>query len=106
VFRTEEFDADFAKLDGSDQQRVRKIRDQLREQGDSVGKPLGGVRLFREKRFKGKRLYFLVYEKPRVVLLLGIGDKKAQQATINQILADLAHYQQYVFNRLKKERLG
>lgn len=102
VFKTEEFDRDYSKLDKSEQKRVDKILDQLLERGGEVGKPLSGLSFFREKKFDGKRLYYLVYSNVFVVLALAIGDKKAQQATINQILMNLAEYQQHVFEALRK----
>lgn len=102
VFKTEEFDGDYAKLDKSEQERVDKILGQLIGKGGEVGKPLAGLSFFREKKFGGKRLYYLVYSDILVVLALTISDKKAQQATINQILLNLAEYQQYVFETLRK----
>ncbi|NOZ58153.1 MAG: hypothetical protein GXO66_01025 [Euryarchaeota archaeon] len=103
IFKTEEFDKDYAKLDKSEQKRVDKILRQLMERGDKVGKPLAGLSFFREKKFNGKRLYYLVYRDILVVLILAISDKKAQQATINQILINLAEYQQYIFETLRKK---
>ena len=94
VFTTKEFDIDFDGLDESDKQRVRKIMKQLKEQPFS-GKPLG-LPYFREKKFDGKRLYFLVYKAFMVVLAVGISDKRAQQATINKILRDLDTYQEFI----------
>ena len=82
VFTTEEFDKDFSKLDNSEQQRVKIILAQLKEQGGSVGKPLSGLSFFKEKKFGGKRLYFLVYQEFLVVLVLALSDKKTQQVTI------------------------
>lgn len=102
IFKTKEFDRDYSKLDSSEQKRVEKILSQLSEKGDSVGKPLGGLSFFREKKFNGKRLYFLTYKNVLVVLAVAISDKKAQQATINKILFNLAEYQQFVFETLKK----
>ncbi len=102
VFKTEEFNRDYNKLDESEQKRVNKILDQLLERGGEVGKPLSGLSFFREKKFDGRRLYYLVYRDVFVVLALAISDKKAQQATINQILLNLAEYQQYVFEALRK----
>ncbi len=99
VFTTDEFDTDFDNLDESEKKRVRKIMAQLKEQGESVGKPLK-VPYFREKRFEGKRLYFLVYKEFAVILTLGIGDKKTQQETINQILADIDSYKNFIRDRL------
>lgn len=103
VFTTRGFDDDFENLDESDKIRVRKIMSQLEEQGDSVGKPLG-LPYFREKKFENKRLYFLVYKEFMVVLAIAIGNKKTQQATINQILSDLDEYQEFIIRELKKER--
>ncbi len=102
MFKTQEFDRDYDKLDRSEQKRVDKILKQLLERGGDVGKPLSGLSFFREKKFDGKRLYYLVYSNVFVVLALAISDKKAQQATINQILVNLAEYQQHVFETLKK----
>ena len=102
LFTTEEFDMDFRGLDTSEQRRIQKILNHLKEQGEFVGKPLSGLSFFREKKFNGKRLYFLVYPNWMVILVLAISDKRTQQATINRILLDLAEYQQYVFEILKK----
>lgn len=103
VFTTEEFDKELGKLDNSEQRRVKSILEQLKEQGGAVGKPLSGLSFFKEKKFGGKRLYFLVYQEMLVVLVLAISDKKTQQATINKILVDIAEYQQYVFRILDKK---
>jgi len=105
IFTTEEFDKDFNTLDKSEQIRIKKIREQLENQGDLVGRTLSGLSFFREKRLNGKRMYFLVYRDILVILLLAIGGKKAQKATINRILLDLAEYQQYVFETLKKKSI-
>ena len=102
IFTTHEFDKDFEKLDNSEQIRIRKIISQLKEQGELVGKPLAGLSFFREKKFNGKRLFFLVYKNYSVVLILAISDKKAQHATINRILLDISEYQQYIYSTLKK----
>ncbi|MEK6941521.1 MAG: hypothetical protein AABW85_01550 [archaeon] len=103
IFKTLEFDSDYGKLDGSEQKRVDKILTQISLRGDEVGKPLSGLPFFREKKFDGKRLYFLVYKNFLVVLAVAISDKKAQQATINKIVSYLAHYQEYVFELLKEK---
>ena len=100
VFTTKEFDEDFNNLDESEKKRVRKIMSQLKEQGGEVGKPLK-VSYFREKRFEGKRLYFLFYKEFAVILGLGIGDKKTQQETINQILSDIDYYKIIIKEKLE-----
>ena len=101
IFTTKEFDTDFNKLGESDKQRVTKIMKQLKEQGASIGKPLG-LPYFREKKFENKRLYFLVYREFMIVLALGISDKKAQQKTINRILIDLDNYKEFIIKKLKE----
>ena len=102
ILTTEEFDRDFGKLSSQEQARVNKILKQLKEKGGDVGKPLSGVSFFREKKFNGKRLYYLIYKDFFVILAIAISDKKAQQATINRILLDLVEYQQYVYDLLRK----
>ena len=101
IFITKEFDRDFEKLDESDKKRVRSIREQLKEQGDSVGKPLT-LNHFREKKFGNKRLYFLVYKEFKAILIVGISNKKTQQSTINKILSELNQYQEFIINELSK----
>ncbi len=105
VFTTQEFDKDIILLEKAEQERIEKILKQLKEQGGDVGKPLSGLTFFREKKFEGKRLYFLVYKELSVILVVGISNKKAQQATINRILLDVAEYQQVVFETLRKKGL-
>ncbi len=41
---------------------AKRILKQLKEQGEDTGKPLSGLSFFREKKFDGKRLYYLVYK--------------------------------------------
>ena len=103
ILTTQEFDKDFSKLSSQEQERVNKILKQLKEQGGDTGKPLSGLSFFREKKFDGKRLYYLVYKDSFVILAIAISDKKAQQATINRILLDLVEYQQYIYDLLRKK---
>ena len=103
IFKTEEFDTNYDKLDNSEQKRLNKIRGQLSKNGDTIGKPLAGLKFFREKKFNGKRVYYLVYKEFNCILVIAIGDKKAQQATINQILFNLNDYKYYIINLLKEK---
>ncbi len=105
VFKTEWFEKKFLKLDKSLQDRIEKFVPQLREKGDGVGKPLGGVHYFREKKFDGYRLYYLVYPQWSVILVVDLGAKKVQDATIRQVMTSLADYQGYVYETLKKKGL-
>ena len=64
-----------------------------------VGAPLG-YRFLREKRIKEKRIYFLVYEDLKLVLLIAVSGKKDQQATIDHIKGNLDEF------RKESERLS
>ncbi len=90
VFRSEWYDKKFQKLDTSEQERVVKFEQALKEQPYS-GKPLG-YKFFREKKFNQKRLLFLVYEEHKAIFLITITDKKAQQHEIDLIKANLDVY--------------
>ena len=102
IFKTNEFDENYNKLGNSEQKRADKIRDQLSKNGDLIGKPLSGLKFFREKKFNGKRIYYLVYKEFNVILVVAISNKKAQQATINQILLNLKNYKDYIIKLLKE----
>ena len=103
VLKTREFDKDYEKLDFQDKARVEKILYQIAERGSEIGKPLAGLEFFREKKFNGNRMYFLVYNTQKVVLAAALSDKKAQQATINEIIRNLALYQKYIQDSLNKK---
>jgi putative component of toxin-antitoxin plasmid stabilization module len=100
LYTTKEFDDNFDCLDESEKIRVRKILNQLKENGDNVGKPLH-YPYFREKKFENKRLYFLVYENHMVILAIAISDKKTQQETIDKIVSELKSYKEIIENKLK-----
>ena len=94
VFRAEWYDKKFVKLEKFEQERVSKFEQQLKLE-PYTGKPLG-YRFFREKKFDGKRLLFLVYEEHNIVFLITITDKKAQQHEIDLIKAQLDIYKETV----------
>lgn len=94
------------KLDNSEKARIEKILKQLYEKGEQVGKPLSGLNFFREKKFDGKRLYYLVYNQWSAILVTAISDKKTQQATINQIVQEISAYQSYMLDLLRKRGLA
>ena len=66
-----------------------------------TGKPLG-VPFFREKKFGGKRLLYLVYHSVSAILLVAITDKKAQEATITEILLHLDEYKAHILAKLRE----
>ena len=95
VFRTEEFEKRMKKLLTKEQQkRVDRIEDEIAEKG-FVGDPLG-FNFLREKRISDKRVYFLVYDHLKIVLMASISDKKMQQETIDKIKAYLPEFRKLV----------
>jgi len=90
VFRSEWYQSKLKKLDKSELIRVLKFEKSLKTSPYS-GKPLG-YKFFREKKFDGKRLLFLVYEEQKCVFLITIVNKKIQQEIINLIKLNLEKY--------------
>ncbi|MBI4210749.1 MAG: hypothetical protein HY544_04560 [Candidatus Diapherotrites archaeon] len=94
VLETDSFTRFFESSSVEEREWISKIIEQLK-QNSFVGKPLG-YKWFREKKYKGKRLYYLVYENSEKVLLLAFAGKKEQQAIINNVLANLERYRRIV----------
>lgn len=94
VFRSEWYDKKLLKLDKSEKEIVTNFEQHLKIEPYS-GKPLG-YEFFREKKFDGKRLLFLVYEDHEVVFLITITDKKAQQGEIDIIKKHLDFYKETI----------
>ncbi|MDO8538198.1 MAG: hypothetical protein Q7S21_04905 [archaeon] len=94
VFHSVEFDETFKKLEKIEQERINKFEDQLTI-NPFVGKPLG-FKFFREKKFNGKRMLYLIYEEFASVLLATIADKKSQQTEIDKIKENFATYKQFI----------
>lgn len=92
IFRAEWYEKKLNKLSTNEQERAKKFEQDLK-QNPYQGKPLG-YEFFREKKFDGKRMYFLVYECHQVVFLITISDKKTQQEVIDVIKANLDVYKE------------
>ena len=90
VFRAKWYEKKLNKLSNQEQQRVINFEQQLK-QNPLEGRPLG-YDFFMEKKFNGKRLYFLVYHSHEVVFLITISDKKTQQQVIDIIKSNLDVY--------------
>jgi len=99
VYTHEDFDIEMEKFSKSELEQFEKIADELAEKGKSVGKPLG-CNFLREKKIKGKRIYFLVYEEIVLVLVVALSNKKNQQETIDKIRDFLPEYKNYVYEKL------
>jgi hypothetical protein len=95
-FGTESFWDDFNRLTQYEKNRIDGFITQIEENGDKVGKPLGGYSFFREKKFNGNRAYFLVYSEWKAALLVSIAPKKLQSETIEKIKSELPFYREFV----------
>ena len=58
---------------------------------------------FREKRVSELRIYYLIYEEHRIILIVGISDKKAQAELIDWVCASLPEFRRHV-NEILKQR--
>lgn|SRR3989338_148873 len=101
IYKSESFLEDYEKLSKSEKSRVDKIKEQLKV-NPYTGKPLG-YKFFREKRFNGKSLYYLIYDDYVVVFVIAISNKKTQQATIDSIKKAFDIYKQEIYDNLKKK---
>ena len=87
------FDKEMNKLPEFDKDIVQKILLQLKENpyvGDQIR-----YKFFREKRVREKRIYYLVYDDLKIVLMVAIGGKKAQDETIDEIVGYFKEYRKY-----------
>jgi len=100
VFRSDHYNKKLNKLDVSEQDRIKKFEQSLKQQPFS-GRPLG-YRFFREKKFNGKRTLFLVYEEHECIFLVTITNKKAQQHEIDLIKSNLDIYKEELERILKE----
>ena len=98
VYTTESFDKEVAKFK-IEEKRIQKIFLQLKE-NPYVGDQLQYKNL-REKRINEKRIYYLVYDDLKSVLIVAISDKKNQQATINHIIGSFDEYKEYLKKIIK-----
>ncbi len=100
VYTTEPFDLEVERIEKSERERLEKLYTKLAE-NPFVGDQLQYGHL-REKRLKEKRIYYLIYEDLRAVLIVAISGKKDQQATINYIINNFDAYKEYLRNLLEK----
>jgi len=101
VYTTKSFEKETENLSKSDKEKLHKIFLQLKENpyvGDDVR-----YKFLREKRLEKKRIYYLVYDDLRAVLVVAFGGKKAQQETINEIVKYLPEFRVYLKNILNND---
>ena len=102
VFHTHKFDKEFIKRFSREEQReLEKVEKKQLVENPYVGDSLG-YKFFREKKIGSKRVYYLIYEDLKTVLLVGVSDKKSQQETIDEIKSKLTEYFLVVKDALKQ----
>lgn len=99
AFRTDWYEKKLKKLSSNEQERIKQIEQELKK-SPYDGKPLG-YEFFREKKFDGKRLIFLVYESHKAIFLITITNKKMQQKVIDIIKSNLEVYKEELEKILK-----
>lgn len=93
VYTLNVFDKEMNKLSEFDKEIIQNIFLQLKDNpyvGDSIR-----YKFFREKRISEKRVYYLVYDDLKIVLMVTIGGKKAQKETIDKIIEYFKEYREY-----------
>ncbi len=88
------------KLLIKDQKRIDNLIKQLKI-NPYVGDQLQ-IKIIREKRLNGKRLYFIVFDDLNAVLIVALSNKKTQQKTIDLIKSKLSDYRGYLKKILGK----
>ena len=84
VYTAQSFDKEVAKLPKGDQEIIQKMFSKIRD--NPYASDQLRYRNLREKRIREKRIYYLVYDDLRAVLVVAVSGKKDQQATINHII--------------------
>ncbi|MEK6963771.1 MAG: hypothetical protein AABX70_05050 [Nanoarchaeota archaeon] len=100
VIGTDSYLLEIDKWPKADRLAADKIPKQL-AMNPFAGDPLG-YRFLREKRVGGKRVYYLVYEDLKLVLLVAASAKKDQQVTINHVKSQLDEYRQVAEEVIKQ----
>lgn len=94
VIGTETYLNEIKKWPKSDKEAAEEIPKKLAEN------PFIGAQLkypfLREKRIREKRIYYLIYEDLKLVLLVAVSGKKDQQATIDHIKEHLDEFKKVV----------
>ncbi|MDO8428681.1 MAG: hypothetical protein Q7S92_05710 [Candidatus Diapherotrites archaeon] len=91
VYETETLIRLRKKMEKHEIEWMEKVKREIKE-NPFTGKPLQ-VPWFREKKFEGKRLYYLIYENLGKILLVRFAGKKEQQEIINFILKNKKEFE-------------
>lgn len=97
VYISDGFEKEINKLSKEYSRRINNLFIQLRENpyaGDILR-----IRSLREKRLEEKRIYYLVFDDLKSVLIISIGGKKGQKKLINFIIENIDNFK----NELKEK---
>ncbi len=100
VYTLNVFDEEMSKFSRNIQEQIEKVFLQLSENpyvGDQVQYPF-----LREKRIQEKRIFWLIYDDLKAVLMVAISGKKTQQVTINNIVRFLPEYRKQVIKLINE----
>ena len=92
IYATDTFKEIYQALDKSEQDWINKTKENLRE--FPTGKPLG-YKWIKEKKYLNKRLFFLIDEESKKILLVSFASKKDQQKVIDFVkfnMKELLYY--------------
>ena len=101
VYKIHGFKKEEEKLPKKDKNRIQKVFEQLKINpyaGDQLQ-----IKSLREKRLSEKRIYYLVFEDLKAILIIGMSNKKTQQKTIDKILIFINDYRNYLKGLLEKD---
>lgn len=90
VLTTVKFAEQYELFEAPEREWIDKMKDQLAK-NLRVGKPLH-YDWFREKKLRGKRLYFIINARTQKAILIAFAPKKEQQETIRHILLNRKDY--------------
>ena len=93
VYATDTFKKLYSALDNNEKIWIDKIKSSLEE--SPTGKILH-FRWFREKKYLNKRLYYLVDDQNKRILLVSFASKKEQQNIINFIISNTGELLAYL----------
>lgn len=102
IYRTKWFEELCRKeLSTEEQKQVENFEQTQLIFNPYVGDPLG-YPFFREKKIRGKRIYYLIYKEFHAVLMTNISTKKDQQEVIREIKERLPLYYSIILEAIKQ----
>ncbi len=102
IKETKKFSKLFKKLPREVQAVFVKKLEEVRIRPLEIGDKIKVYDWFRELKYQDYRLYYLVYEKKVIVLLVSISDKKNQQEIIDSILENIKTLKEDIDSICKK----